>query len=85
MYRAIYSLGLAIALALSLGAGAFAQTLDTIRLTNGDWQPFYSKDAPHHGFVSHIITEAFALVGVETEYGFFPWARQTGKRGDLGR
>jgi len=55
--------------------GALAQTRDTIRLTNGDWQPFMSKNGPHHGFASHIITEAFARVGVEVEYGFFPWAR----------
>ena len=61
---------------LILGCGvATAQTSKTIRLTNGEWQPFLSKDAPHHGFTSHIVTEAFALVGVEVEYGFFPWAR----------
>jgi polar amino acid transport system substrate-binding protein len=47
----------------------------TIRLTNGEWQPFLSKDAPHSGFASHIVTEAFAQVGVEVEYGFFLWAR----------
>lgn len=75
MYRAIYSLGLAIALALSSGAGALAQTQDTIRLTNGEWPPFLSEHAPHYGFALHIVTEAFARVGVEVEYGFFPWKR----------
>jgi polar amino acid transport system substrate-binding protein len=75
MNRAIYSLGLAIALAVSSGAGALAQTQDTIRLTNGEWPPFLSEHAPHYGFASHIITEAFALVGVEVGYGFFPWKR----------
>ena len=75
MYRAIYFLGLAIALALSCSVGALAQTRDTIRLTNGEWQPFMSENGPHHGVASHVITEAFALVGVEVEYGFFPWAR----------
>ena len=54
---------------------AAAQTSKTIRLTNGEWQPYLSKDTPHHGFASHIVTEAFALVGVEVEYGFFPWKR----------
>ncbi len=52
-----------------------AQTSKTIRLTNGEWQPYLSKDAPHQGFASHIVSEAFALVGVKVEYGFFPWAR----------
>jgi polar amino acid transport system substrate-binding protein len=61
---------------LILGCGvASAQTSKTIRLTNGEWQPYLSEDAPHHGFASHIVTEAFALVGVEVEYGFFPWKR----------
>ena len=63
-------------LILMLGCGmAAAQTSKTIRLTNGEWQPFLSKDVPHNGFASHIVTEAFALVGVEVEYGFFPWKR----------
>ncbi len=75
MSRAIYSLGLAIALALSCSVGALAQTRDTIRLTNGEWQPFMSEHAPHYGIATHIVTEAFALVGVEVEYGFFPWKR----------
>ncbi len=61
---------------LILGCGvAAAQTSKTIRLTNGEWQPYLSKDVPHFGIASHIVTEAFALVGVEVEYGFFPWAR----------
>ncbi len=61
---------------LILGCGqAAAQTSKTIRLTNGEWQPYLSKDTPHRGFASHIVIEAFALVGVEVEYGFFPWKR----------
>ncbi len=75
MYRGICSFVLAIGLALSWGASALAQTRDTIRLTNGDWPPFMSENGPHHGVASHVITEAFALVGVEVKYGFFPWAR----------
>ncbi len=68
--------GLVAFLMLIAGCGVAAtQTSETIRLTNGEWQPFLSKDVPHHGFASHIVTEAFALVGVEVEYGFFPWKR----------
>ena len=75
MYRSICSFVLAIGLALSCSLGALAQTQDTIRVTSGEWQPFVSKNGPHHGFASHVITEAFALVGVDVEYGFFPWKR----------
>ena len=68
--------GLVASWILIVGCGvAAAQTSETIRITNGEWQPYLSKDVPHHGFASHVVTEAFALVGVEVEYGFFPWAR----------
>ena len=68
--------GLVASWILIVGCGvAAAQTSETIRITNGEWQPFLSKDVPHYGFASHIVTEAFALVGVEVEYGFFPWSR----------
>lgn len=85
MYRGICSFVLATLLALSFGysVGAFAQTRDTIRLTNGESPPLLSKDAPHYGIASHIVTEAFARVGVKVEYGFFPWKRsyELAKRG----
>ncbi len=48
---------------------------ETIRLTNGEWPPYLSKDLKYHGSASRIITEAFAREGVEVEYGFFPWKR----------
>ncbi len=49
---------------LILGCGVAAtQTSKTIRLTNGDWQPYLSKDTPHHGFVL-FSDDATALGGV---------------------
>ncbi len=48
---------------------------ETIRITNGEWTPFLSKNLKHHGVISHIVTESFALEGVKVEYGFFPWGR----------
>jgi hypothetical protein len=39
-----------------------AQASKTVRLTNGEWQPFPSKDAPHHGFTS-FSDDATALGG----------------------
>lgn len=74
MFRRLTSFALAAAFVLG-GAAAAAQSRDSVRVTNGEWQPYLSKDVPHHGLASHIITEAFALVGVEVEYGFFPWSR----------
>lgn len=75
MMRSVATLFLAAILSFSWLPAPEAQTRETIRLTNGEWQPYLSKDVPHYGIASHIITEAFAQVGVEVEYGFFPWSR----------
>ena len=46
-----------------------------IRLTNGEWAPYQSKDLPGYGVSSQLVTKAFEAVGIEVEYGFFPWNR----------
>lgn len=48
---------------------------ETVRLTNGEWPPYLSKELEGFGVASRIVTEAFANVGIKVEYGFFPWAR----------
>ncbi|MCP4687520.1 MAG: amino acid ABC transporter substrate-binding protein, partial [Desulfobacterales bacterium] len=48
---------------------------ETITLTNGEWPPYMSERLEHHGVVSRIVVEAFALEGVRVEYSFFPWIR----------
>lgn len=50
-------------------------TADTIRITNGEWEPFHSEYVPHYGVNSHIVSEAFKLEGIKVKWGFFPWAR----------
>ncbi|WP_200373846.1 substrate-binding periplasmic protein [Thiocystis violacea] len=55
-----------------LGLG-FAE--DRIRLTNGEWPPYFSSHLKHYGVGSRIVSEAFAMEGVRVEYGFFPWKR----------
>ena len=60
---------LAIAMTQAASAG------ETIRVTNGEWPPYLSEHLAHYGVSSHIVAEAFALVDVEVEYGFFPWKR----------
>ncbi len=47
----------------------------TVRITNGEWEPFMSEYSYHYGVNSHVITEAFKLEGINVEYGFFPWIR----------
>ncbi len=51
----------------------YAQT--TIRITNGEWEPFMSEYCYHYGINSHVVYEAFRLEGINIEWGFFPWKR----------
>ena len=48
---------------------------ETIRIATAEWKPFISESLKHNGVYTHIITEAFALVNIEVEIGFFPWPR----------
>ena len=51
------------------------QSSKTIQLASGEWRPFLSKDLPHYGYASHIVSEAFSMVGITVEYEFLPWKR----------
>jgi len=52
-----------------------ASAHDRVRLANGEWPPYLGSDLKHYGVASRIVTDAFALGGIEVEYGFFPWLR----------
>ncbi len=69
-------------LLLGMGTSGFAE--ETIRLTNGQWEPWLSKELKYYGLASRIVTEAFALEGVRVKYRFLPWKRgfQAAKKGE---
>jgi len=48
---------------------------ETVRLTNGEWPPYLSEGLKHYGVASHVVKSAFNNVGINVEYGFFPWKR----------
>ncbi len=52
-----------------------AYALDKVKLTNGEWAPYLSEHLPNYGTASHIVKEAFEAVGVQVQYGFYPWKR----------
>ena len=52
-----------------------APAAEDIRLTNGEWPPFTSKEFQHGGVMSRIVTEAFAAEGVTVQYEYVPWKR----------
>lgn len=66
----IISLFLIISLSFS-----YAIAGETLKITNGEWPPYLSKDLKGYGIASRIVSEAFALEGIKVEYGFFPWKR----------
>ena len=53
----------------------FCQEPETVRLTNGEWPPYLSEKSYKYGLYSHIVEEAFKIMGIKVEYGFFPWKR----------
>jgi len=57
---------------------------ERIRIAIGEWSPLIGAELPQYGVVSQLISEAFALEGIDVEYGFFPWKRayQQVKKGD---
>ncbi|WLQ17185.1 ABC transporter substrate-binding protein [Hahella aquimaris] len=64
------------ALTLSLSASLTFAAGITVRLANGEWPPYQSKTLKHYGVASHIVTEAFGIVGVNVQYVFFDsWKR----------
>ncbi len=48
---------------------------DTVRISNGEWPPFFSKDLTKYGVTSHIVQEAFALENIQVKYEWYPWKR----------
>jgi len=64
---------LSVFLILFTSTVAFPKT--TIRITNGEWEPFLSEYSYEYGLASHIISESFKLEGINVKWGFFPWKR----------
>lgn len=52
-----------------------ALSAETIRITNGEWEPYLSEYSPHYGFCSHVVAEAFKSEGVKVVWRFYPWKR----------
>ncbi len=48
---------------------------EAIVLTTGDWPPYVVQDEPGHGAIARIVSEAFALEGVQVRYVFSSWTR----------
>ncbi|WP_051311619.1 substrate-binding periplasmic protein [Zooshikella ganghwensis] len=56
-----------------------ANSITTVKIATGEYVPWISEKMQHYGFVSHIISEAFARAGKKGDYAvvfeFLPWKR----------
>ncbi len=66
---------LAVMVSFFLTLSSVSRGAEVIRITNGEWLPFFSQSLEGFGRPSMIVTDAFALEGIKVEYGFFPWKR----------
>ncbi|WP_439889320.1 substrate-binding periplasmic protein [Pseudomonas sp. MBLB4123] len=64
-----------VMLLFSLLLGSGVEAAQQLRLTSGEWPPFHGAELPKQGVASQIVTEAFALEGIEVRWEFLPWAR----------
>lgn len=67
-------LWLVLALGIVLAGHSVAET-PVIRIATGEYPPWTSRNAPHHGFVNRVIREAFLRQGYDTDFLYYPWPR----------
>lgn len=48
---------------------------ETIKVANGEFPPYTSKNLKHYGIYSKIVEEAFKLEGYTLKHTFYPWTR----------
>jgi polar amino acid transport system substrate-binding protein len=62
----------AIILVFLLSPAAHAEK---VKIMTGEWFPYVSESIDDFGFAAEVVTEAFASVGIDTEFEFAPWPR----------
>jgi len=60
---------------LALCLSTTSPAKETVRLASGEWKPYTSHSMSNYGHLNHVVSQAFALEGVDVEHGFFPWKR----------
>ena len=65
--------GLLLAFGSTLSTLASAQ--ETVVISSGEWAPYTSENLENYGIGPHIISAAFAKVGINVEYRWYPWTR----------
>lgn len=53
----------------------FLAAAGPVKVTSGEYPPYTGENLPHGGFVNHVVTEAFNVMGYEVRIRYYPWAR----------
>ncbi len=48
---------------------------ETVLISTGEYAPYTTKSLKNHGFVNHVITEAFKKESHKVKFIYFPWKR----------
>lgn len=56
-----------------------------IKIASGEWAPYVSEEVKGYGILNQVITESFALEGINVTFVFYPWKRNyaTAMRGEV--
>lgn len=57
---------------LSFWGKLFGKTLEIL---TGEYPPFVGANLPHHGATSHVVQEAFKIMGYKVKFLYRPWKR----------
>ena len=85
IYSLVVKLALAALLSTSLHCLAQVPTPHQITISSGEWSPYISPLLQGGGPFSQIVTESYALEGIETKYTYLSWTESmaVAKRGDV--
>lgn len=62
-------------LSVGLTMTNLARAESAITIATGEWAPWTGAELSHHGFVNHVVAEAFADQGYAVQFEYYPWAR----------
>ena len=52
-----------------------ASAAESVKIAIGEWAPFFSESLPGYGPVPEIVSRAFEIEGLKSEFSFRPWKR----------
>lgn len=73
MRKTLFSFSVIMIFLLTSGPQVTAR--ETLTIATGEWSPWTGASLKHHGFVGHVVKEAFNRAGYDVTFHFYPWKR----------